>query len=203
MEILVLLVIAGSAFIATNLDDLFLLMAFFSSPNFKNRDVVLGQYLGISTLIVISSLAYFFQIIIPSSWLGLLGVFPILIGLKHFMERKNGSKQFSLREKPADNSSFKIKGLKLIQVALTTLANGGDNIGIYAPLFAVLGWHQILFVAMIFMIFTGVWCLIGFQMINNKIFGDKISLYLHFIFPFVLMALGVVIIVRGIWEYSD
>ena len=45
-----------SAFVATNVDDIFVLMIFFSSSNFQKGQVVVGQYLGIGLLIVISAL---------------------------------------------------------------------------------------------------------------------------------------------------
>jgi cadmium resistance protein CadD (predicted permease) len=39
--------VAIVAFAATDIDDLFLLMMFFSSRGFPSRHVILGQYLGI------------------------------------------------------------------------------------------------------------------------------------------------------------
>lgn len=54
METIIILT-ATLAFLATNLDDMFLLAAFFAHPKFQTREVVLGQYLGFITLLVVSS----------------------------------------------------------------------------------------------------------------------------------------------------
>jgi cadmium resistance protein CadD (predicted permease) len=67
MEILLTVLVAVSAFVATNLDDLFVLTIFFGSKDFNNTSVVLGQYIGVLLLIIISLLAYFFKFIIPIS----------------------------------------------------------------------------------------------------------------------------------------
>lgn len=52
-----LFLISLLAFISTNLDDLFILMAFFAKKDFSKGDVILGQYLGLISLILISTLA--------------------------------------------------------------------------------------------------------------------------------------------------
>ena len=44
------------AFIVTNLDDIFILILFFSDRNLKHRNIITGQFLGISTLILLSFL---------------------------------------------------------------------------------------------------------------------------------------------------
>ncbi len=76
------------SFIATNLDDLFVLMIFFAHPDYKSTQIIIGQYIGISSLILIGILGYFFKFIIPAAWIGLLGIFPIIIGLKKLIELK-------------------------------------------------------------------------------------------------------------------
>lgn len=196
MQTAILIIITLSAFIATNLDDIFILMAFFAAPNFKKEEVVLGQYLGMIILILISSLAYMFQLIIPSYWIGLLGIFPIIIGVRNLLNLKKDSTQKT--PKKVENNSFSGKtGLKPFNVATVTIANGGDNLGVYAPLFAGLDQQELLPVILIFLLMTGLWCFLSFKMVNNRIIGTKIRSYAHLIFPFVLITIGLYIILRG------
>jgi cadmium resistance protein CadD (predicted permease) len=42
--------IGAAAFAATNIDDIVVLMVFFSSSNFHARNIVIGQYLGLAHL---------------------------------------------------------------------------------------------------------------------------------------------------------
>lgn len=180
------------AFTATNIDDLFILVMFFSNPNFSIKQVVIGQYIGVSLLIAISGVSYFAKLIIPSAWIGLMGIFPIIIGLKNLAKLKNNKKP---------NEEYKGKFLshintKIVTVAIISFANGGDNIGVYVPLFASSNSYQMLFLIIIFLLMIGVWCVIGYYLVNNKIVGKRIRKYGHILLPFVLIALGIFILIK-------
>ena len=177
------------AFTATNIDDLFILVFFFGNKNFKNSHVVIGQYIGVISLIIISSMGYFFKFIIPSSLISLLGIFPILIGIKELIKLKTHKKSDNELNKDGE-----FKRSSTFQVALVTIGNGGDNIGIYMPLFASISYPEIFAVVFIFLIMIGIWCLISHSLVNHRLVKDKIENYGHIIFPFVLIAIGIYIL---------
>ena len=62
-----LIAIGIAGFAATNIDDIFLLIMFFSgsSKTFPVKQVVMGQYIGIGLLVAISSLGFFSQWLSP------------------------------------------------------------------------------------------------------------------------------------------
>src|SRR5688500_17448851 len=70
------------AFVATNIDDLFILMAFFANPKFPKSHVVFGQYLGMAALIGMALVGSLVALVIPYNLLALIGLFPIAIGIK-------------------------------------------------------------------------------------------------------------------------
>src|SRR5699024_12877307 len=73
------------SYIATRIDYIVILVVLFAQMKKKNgsvRDIGLGQYLGFTILIGVSLLAAFGLALIPQQWIGLLGLVPILIGLK-------------------------------------------------------------------------------------------------------------------------
>ena len=53
VDIIGLVAIGVAALVATNIDDIFVLMIFFSSLAYPVRQIVLGQYIGIGLLIAI------------------------------------------------------------------------------------------------------------------------------------------------------
>ncbi|WP_429223983.1 cadmium resistance transporter [Methanobacterium oryzae] len=183
------------AFVATNIDDLFVLMIFFANKDYKNNQIVIGQYLGVSFLILISLLGYFFKFIVPMSVIGLLGIFPIIIGLKSLIDLKNRDKEDEIGE------NLKSKGSSIFTVTFVSFINGGDNIGVYTPLFATLDIYQLFVMVVVFMTMIGIWCLISQYLTNHRVIGDKIKKYGHLIFPFVLIALGIYIILSNIILY--
>lgn len=71
------------AFVATNIDDLLVLMLFFAQVNSTvwRQHIVAGQYLGFTILIVMSLPGFLGGLFLPQPWVGLLGLLPILICL--------------------------------------------------------------------------------------------------------------------------
>jgi cadmium resistance protein CadD (predicted permease) len=80
-----------SAFVATNIDDVFVLMLFFSS-NFQKSHIVIGQYLGIGLLVAISTLGSLLALVVPQYIIGLLGLVPIAIGVIRLVQLRKHDK---------------------------------------------------------------------------------------------------------------
>jgi cadmium resistance protein CadD (predicted permease) len=204
MEIFITILVAVSAFFATNLDDLFVLMAFFARKDFNNSAVILGQYIGLSLLILISISAYFFKFIIPPIYISLFGILPIVIGVKNLWSlKKNGSTGIPNEKYPnKDLTKNYLQGSEAsnhstLKVASVSFANGGDNIGVYAPLFLSVNSSQLLLTIVLFMVMIGLWCVVGYFMINNRIVGYKLQKYGHIILPFVLIFIGLGVLTKG------
>ena len=121
------LALAVPLFAVTNVDDIFVLVGFFSDRRFRPRQVVVGTSLGMAVLVGASVLAALVSLVLAPPYVGLLGLIPLALGLK---------KLFDLR-KPIDAAQDEIpdrtgaSGLgKIIAVAAVTIANGGDNLGV-------------------------------------------------------------------------
>lgn len=205
MEIILTVSVAITAFVATNLDDIFVLIVFFANKDFNKVTVVLGQYIGVSFIILICSSAFFFKFIIPTSYIALLGILPIIIGLKNLWKlKKNGSINLLNETNTIQNQDHKnytnseVSIYQTFKVASVTFANGGDNIGVYAPLFASMSIFPLILTIIIFMIMIGFWCIIGYLMVSNRILGCKLQKYGHIILPFVLIFIGLGILTRGL-----
>lgn len=151
-------------------------------------------------MIIISSLSYFAALIIPVELIGFLGILPILIGFKNLgkqrskKENLNGSLNNRIIENGENNMSQ--NNFRTISVATITFAKGGDNIGVYAPLFAISELTEIILIIIIFLIMTGIWCVIPYYLVNNERFGDIIKKYSQKIFPFFLIGLGIFILIK-------
>lgn len=94
-EFVSLIGIGAAAFVATNIDDVVVLMVFFSSSTFHTHNIVIGQYLGIGLLITISALGSLIALVVPSYIIGLMGIVPVAIGIKELLEiwNKRSSKR--------------------------------------------------------------------------------------------------------------
>jgi|SRR5215212_3228726 cadmium resistance protein CadD (predicted permease) len=191
-----LIAIGVAAFAATNIDDIFVLMMFFSfsSMTFPVKQVVLGQYIGIGLLVAISALGSFISLAVPTYIIALLGIVPIVIGVKKlvvFRKKNESNSNQAVQDKKKNNLVF-------AAVAVVTFSNGGDNIGVYTPLFAKYNSvSQITALATIFMAMTAVWCIAAYYLVNHPLVASKIRRIGHIILPFVLIGLGIYILTES------
>ena len=187
-----------TAFVATNLDDIVILLLFFSQVNhfFHRRHIVTGQYLGFTVLVLACLPGFFGSLFFPKPWVGLLGLVPIAIGINRlFGQDDNASDEFQpdyTNERPWYASFLSPQAYS---VAAVTFANGGDNIGIYAPLFANSAWEELIVILMAFFSLVGVWCFAAFQLTRLPMIAEVLTRYGNQLIPFVLIGLGVLILV--------
>lgn len=186
-----LLVTSLLTFVSTNIDDIFILTLFYGNKRFKEREIVTGQLLGIGALIFISLLASMIGLLIPMPYIGLLGLFPIYLGVKALWHQHNQNEN---DESDLDiDKAHKPQG-NTLSVAGVTIANGGDNIAIYIPLFATLTWPHKLTMVMIFLVMTLVWCILARYLTRHPLVSKTVDKYGHSITPFVLILLGAYIL---------
>ena len=181
------------AFVVTNLDDIFILILFFSDRKLKHRNIITGQFLGISTLILLSFLGSFVGLIIDIKYVGLLGVVPIYIGIKSFITLWNpgGSEDEVAIDLNSDNSRSHLG--QTMAVASVTIANGGDNISIYIPLYATFTTSGKVTMTIVFLLMTAVWCFIASRLSTHPIVKMSLEKYGHIFTPFVFILLGIYI----------
>ncbi|MCG6134696.1 MAG: cadmium resistance transporter [Nostoc sp. LLA-1] len=188
-----------TAFVATNLDDILVLSLFFSQINtcFRRRHIVIGQYLGFSTLVVASLPSFFGKFILPEAWIGLLGMVPIMIGIHRlFHQETDEQEDFS---NPEASSSWWSNFLspQSYSVAAVTIANGGDNISIYMPMFATHTWDSLLVILAAFFVMVGVWCYTAYRLTQVSAIASFIARYGNPLVPFILIGLGVSILMQS------
>ena len=190
-EVLPQITIAILVFISTNVDDIFLLAAFFADKKLTARTVVLGQLLGIGTLVAVSTLVAWLSMALPEGWISLLGFVPLYLGLKQIKSLWIDADDSAEDDEIQGQEHQMERGLRsqLLAVAGVTIANGGDNLGVYIPLFANSLAAIPLFVV-VFGLMTLLWCFLGHVLVNNKVFGHWIRRYGHKILPVVLILLG-------------
>ncbi len=185
MNFFSLALLATGAFISTNIDDLFLLVGFFSDRSFSRRRIVAGQILGITTIVAISPTAAFAALAFSPAHVGLLGVAPIVIGIGKLLRLEKIEEE----EQPT--------AVGILQVAAITIANGADNIGAYAPIFANQRPQDMMVTVAIFGALTLVWCFAAWWLVRHTVLGKPLRRYGHVVLPFILIGLGGLILYRS------
>ncbi|MCL4774040.1 MAG: cadmium resistance transporter [Burkholderiaceae bacterium] len=186
---LALVILAVGLFATTNIDDVFVLLGFYADRRFNVRQVVLGQYIGIAALYSASVVASLIALVISPAYVGLLGFVPIVLGLTKVWQlsrRPEGDEEDGLRTTIGHGN--------VLAVAAVTIANGADNMSIYTPLFATRSAFDVACIGAVFAVMTAVWLVAAHWLINHETIGAPIRRYGHRVVPFVLIALGFLIL---------
>lgn len=170
---------AIAVFAATNIDDLIVLTALFSADRPGRGAVIVGQYLGIATIVAVSVFAAIGLLVVPERWIGLLGVIPIAIGIRGLLC-------------PAEGRPVVANGV--LGVAGITIANGADNIAVYTPLFRKAGWASLGYVV-VFAILVAVWCGAAGFLVSRPMVARTLERWGHRIVPAVFIAIGLLLLV--------
>lgn len=230
MQELMQSIITGiSAFIATNIDDILVLGLFFAQANCQTKglinhqanhqnndhqflrpqEIIAGQYLGFGVLILASLPGFLGGFIVPRIWLGWLGLVPLAIGLSSLLKKSENEIDSPTIINPITNHQksrklFKLINPQIYQVAAVTVGNGGDNIGIYVPLFANSSLHQLLIILAVFFIMIAIWCGIAYLFTSHPLVLRVLSPYENAIesvaakvVPLVFIALGIYIFLES------
>jgi cadmium resistance protein CadD (predicted permease) len=189
-----LILIGISAFVASNIDDTFILVLLFSSRNFHARQIFIGQFIGIAVLIIISTMGSLISLLLPSFIIGLMGLIPMAIGIKKIVElqqrKPNNDKNKTFQDYKRGNL------MPFLTVSAITISNGGDDIGVFTPLFAKYNAvGEVSALVTIFMAMTLVWCILTYYFVNHPLISTRIQRFGNIITPFVLIGLGLYILV--------
>lgn len=189
---------ATTAFSATNIDDLFLLMVFFTPTSAtatpKPWQVVCGQFLGISVLVAVSLLSLVGRLALPAGVIGLLGLFPFSLGLSQLAETFAGPRD-SPEAKGHDPASFSEGiGAAILGVAALTIANGSDNISVYMAMLGNSDPFRLRVILGMFALLTGLWCLLAWWLTQSAALAQPLLRFRRDLAPLLLMGIGALVL---------
>jgi cadmium resistance protein CadD (predicted permease) len=179
------------AFAATNVDDVVVLTVLSARRDgeFRAAHIVAGQYLGFAVLVAVSLAAAAGLLALPAEAVGVLGLVPIGLGLRGLWRAwRLESGRVSLDDSVAPLS------MSVGSVAWITVANGADNIAIYAPLFATSGTGGIATTLATFFVLVAVWCAAGLLLGDRPAVRRAVNWAGLYAIPVVLIGLGIYIV---------
>jgi len=185
---------AVGLFAVTNIDDLLVLALFFAQGagiRGSARRVAAGQYVGFAGILVVAVAAGLGATFLPGRVVPYLGLLPIALGVKAAVRawRHRGE-----AEEPADKSG----GPRVLEVAAVTFANGGDNIGVYVPVFATAGTGGMTVYVSVFLVLVGAWIAAGRYFATRPVIAAALGRWGHIVLPVVLIGIGLLILKQGL-----
>ncbi|MEV8136641.1 cadmium resistance transporter [Microbacterium aurantiacum] len=183
-------------FLATNIDDIIVLSLFFArgaGQRGTTTRILAGQYLGfvgiLGAAVLVSLGAGAF---LPPEVIPYFGLIPLALGLW-------AAWQAWRRRHDDDDDEAKIEGKKVAvwAVAGVTFANGGDNIGVYVPVFLNVGPAAVVAYCVVFLALVAVLVIVAKFIATRRPIAENLERWEHVLFPLVLIGLGVFILISG------
>ena len=194
------------SFVSTNIDDIFLLMILYGQATGRReeRQILAGRYVGTGLLLAVSFLGIFGLQFISGKYLKLLGLVPIALGIKAWIDYRKEKNEVSQNVVQKDDhmpavtkaSGGKGIGAQLLTAAMITISSGADNIGVYIPLFAGYGLAEIIVVIAVFAVMTAVWSLLGKKLADLPLIRQKIQQYKDISVAVIFIILCVYILLK-------
>lgn len=180
-------------FAATNIDDIIVLSLFFArgaGQSSTTARILAGQYLGFAGILVAAILVTIGAgAFLPPAAIPYFGLIPLGIGLWAAWEAWRGD----------DDDEAKVSGKKVgvWTVAGVTFANGGDNIGVYTPVFLSVEPLAVVAYCVIFLALVAVLVALAKFVATRPPIAEVLERFENILFPVVLIGLGIVILVSG------
>jgi len=182
-------------FAATNIDDIIVLSLFFArgaGQRGTTARILAGQYLGFAGILVAAILVTTGAgAFLPPAAIPYFGLIPLGLGLWAAWEAWHGDGD--------DDDEAKVAGKRVGvgTVAGVTFANGGDNIGVYTPVFLSVEPLAVVAYCVIFLALVAVLVALARFVATRPPIAEVLERFEHILFPIVLIGLGIVILVSG------
>ncbi|MEU2406549.1 cadmium resistance transporter [Streptomyces rubiginosohelvolus] len=188
---------AAGLFAVTNIDDILILSLFFAQGaghRGSTRRIVSGQYLGFAAILAVAVAAAFGATFLPESVIPYLGLLPLALGFKAAWQAWQNHRA---GDGDREETQAREGGPSSLAVAAVTFANGGDNIGVYVPVFATAGIGGMTVYAVVFLALVAVWCFAGRYFATRPVIAKALARWGHILLPLVLIAIGLLILIEG------
>ena len=197
MELLTPILQAVGLFVATNIDDIIVLSLFYArgaGQRGTTRKILAGQYLGFGGILLVAVVVSLgARTFLPEAALPYFGLIPLTLGLYAAWQ------VWRNRDEDDDDDEAKVgdRQVGTLTVAAVTFANGGDNIGVYVPVFATASTTAVIAYCLVFIALVGLLVLAARYVATRRPIAELLERWEHILFPLVLIGLGVVIILEG------
>jgi cadmium resistance protein CadD (predicted permease) len=184
---------AASLFAGTNIDDIVVLALLNCSSRVDGRpatwQIWLGQYIGVSVLVGVAMLAAMGLAAVPDARIWPLGLLPLGLGL-HKLVGAVRAHRCGVQASPAVATG-------LGGVIAITVANGGDNVAAYVPLFRTGSADNIPVIVIMFAIGIALWCMVGSWLASRRGITRLVERWGVWIIPSVYIVIGLYIFYKA------
>ena len=185
-DIGVMIGVAVVAFVSTNLDNLFLLMALLSGAERRTAAIVIGYASAIALVLAVAVAASLVADIFSDTWLRFLGLIPLTMGIwraRHLARGFYAEPAASIRPATGAFSVFAVM-----------LANSGDSLGVFASLLSETSEPLILVAIATSLAMACLWVAAARWVVEHPSLAPHLHRLDRILVPILLIAVGLYIL---------
>jgi cadmium resistance protein CadD (predicted permease) len=185
-DIPALVLTAVVLFAGTNVDDIVVLTVLSISSQAVGRPrmwhIWAGQYAGFTVLVAVSLAAAAGLAPVPGHWLWVLGLLPVGLGLGKLVTAVRAHRSGRYASPAVVTDVAGVTGL--------TIANGGDNVSAYIPVFRTSSPAAVTVIVAVFMAAVAVYCLASSGFATHRAVTDALRRWGQWAVPVVYILIG-------------
>ena len=190
-EMLMLVGLVVSSFVATNLDNLLLLVVLLGANAQRRIAVLLGFLCSAVAVLGACALGIVVGSMVGAGLVGYLGIVPVLLGC-HMLYKSRSAKS-SAHETTASFSNDTQRGLWL-STFFFMFGNSGDSIAVFLPLLAESGRSALLIILGSYLVMALSWAGLAYVISGQRGLAERIERHAVKFVPWIMIGVGIYIL---------
>jgi cadmium resistance transport/sequestration family protein len=178
-------------FVATSVDELVVLTTIFAYAERRKAvaQVYAGQLISQALILTISVLAAFGIETISQKGIGLLGVLPIVLGIRILLGGDDEDQAHETANRLDSSAGF------TLTVALIAIGGGGEELAVFIPFLGSLAVPELVMALLTLLLLVPVWCRVSQRIASIKRIQEWIARYQRLFVPVIFIGLGAFVII--------
>ena len=196
LELAALFLVIGSGFVATNLDNLLILVGLLGAAQGQRAVIMMGYVASAACLLVIALLGGLLGSLIDPSHVGYLGIIPLLLGGWLLYQAVTGSGGESSLDAPppAGGTGAGVSTFVLM------LSNSGDSIAVFLPLFAESTREALIVEVVAFLLMALAWTQLARLAVGSPGVTRALQRHGRYLVPVIMIGVGCYILLDTAYD---
>ena len=190
-EIVTLAALVVGSFVATNIDNLLILVILLGA-NTRRRSAVLLGFIGSAIAVIcVSALGVALERMVGANFIGYLGVVPLFLGLYMLCQAGAGKHPDDKKIESLSNST---EPKIWLSTFILMFSNSGDSVAVFLPLLAESGRSALLVIVTMFLLSALAWAGLAYLISGQPELARRIEYRAEKIVPWIMIAVGTYIL---------
>ena len=186
-ELIAFVGLVAGGFVATNLDNLVIMVILLGSNPGRSAAVLLGYLVSAICVIVVATIGVLLGALVDPGLIGYLGLLPLSLGIWQLWQQRRGRAGAVL---PEDDPTRGTEGQTWLGSFLLMFTNSGDTVALFLPLLAESSRLAALWVVSLFLLLALGWAVLSRIIAGEPRLARQIEAGGTWLVPWIMIAVG-------------